>query len=80
MSIDETLIIFNNYIGEKEFTDNFINILSDNNLNESDGYLIKFKVYNDILSQNVNENNIISYINNLIEQLANKRSYNNHIF
>lgn len=80
MSIDKTLATFNEYIGEKEFSSNFNEKLSENHLNESDGYLIKFKVYNEVINKKVNENNVIFRINSLINHLSNRRSYNNHEF
>lgn len=80
MSIDKTLAIFNDYIGQKDFSNKFKEILSDNHINESDAYLIKFKVYNEIINQKVNENNVIFRINNLINHLSNRRYHNNHLF
>ncbi|MBO7719660.1 MAG: hypothetical protein J6S29_05885 [Methanosphaera sp.] len=80
MSIDKTLAIFNDYIGQKEFSNKFNEMLSDNHLNESDGYLIKFKVYNEVINEYVNENNVIFRINSLINHLSNRRSYNGHEF
>ncbi|MDO5825847.1 MAG: hypothetical protein Q4Q22_05665 [Methanosphaera sp.] len=80
MSTDETLNIFNNYIGDTEFSETFNKLLSDNHLNESDGYLIKFKVYNEIMKNRVNEDNVINRVNSIANRLSDRRSYKTHVF
>lgn len=75
--IEETLEILNNLTGRESLSQDYLQLLNNANLQETDGYLIKLKLNDEVLSSRQTPQSVIPRLHYLINQLSHRRSNEN---
>lgn len=78
--VDEALEIFNNLTGKNDLSEDFKNMLISLNLTEVEGYIVKLKLNNEILSGKLHKEDVISRLNLVLGNLSLNRTYDNHVY
>lgn len=68
--------ILEDITGKNVLSEDYIDLLKSHNISEQTGYIIKFKLYNEILAGKVNSKNVVSRLNLLIGKLSKSHSNN----
>jgi hypothetical protein len=78
--INDALDLFNEVTGTNDLSDGYRQKLSELHLNETDGYIVKLKLNNEILSGKLAKEDVIPRLNYVLNLLSSHKSHNNHIF
>ncbi|MBE6487466.1 MAG: hypothetical protein E7Z86_01965 [Methanosphaera stadtmanae] len=77
--IEEALEILNNLTGRESLSQDYLQLLKNANLQETDGFLIKLKLNDEILSAKQTSQSVIPRLHYLIQLLSQRRSNNDNL-
>ncbi len=77
---DEALTIFNEITGLNDLSSSFRKTLVELNLTEIDGYIIKLKLNDEILSGKLTSDHVVDRLNFILNKLSNEKSCENHVY
>lgn len=78
--IEEALTIFNHITGKTELSEEYKTMLSQHNISESNGYIIKLKITDEILSGKLSSTEVKSRLNVVLGRLSKFKSNKGHTF
>ena len=78
--IEKALNIFNNITGKTELSCQYKQMLDSFNISESNGYIVKLKLTDEILSGKLNSNEVETRLNMILNRLSKFKSRNGHTF
>ncbi len=76
---DEAIAILNDITGSSTLSDEYVDVLNTLHISESDGYIIKLKINNEILSDKLKPDEVQPRLERLLDNLAQTRIHDGHV-